>query len=156
MPTFDYRFTIDAPQPVVLDFHHDTSVLKTLTPPPLFVQLHAVEPLGEGSKADFTIWFGPFPIRWQAVHSKVDDQGFTDTLVTGPLKNWQHRHQFVAINNEITQVNESIEYEFEKGVKGLVSRLMYSRASLTLLFTARKLITKKHLRTIMRSKNVHN
>ena len=49
MPVFDYSFTVDAPLEAVQDFHHDTSALKKLTPPPTIVQLHSIEPLGEGS-----------------------------------------------------------------------------------------------------------
>jgi ligand-binding SRPBCC domain-containing protein len=131
-------------------------VLKQLTPPPLFVQVHEFEPLAEGSRAEFTIWFGPFPVRWQAIHSQVDNGGFTDTMNVGPLKTWQHRHQFVVVNDRRTEVRESIEYEYETGVKGLVNRLMYSRASLALLFAARKFITRRQMKTIMRSRNVRN
>jgi ligand-binding SRPBCC domain-containing protein len=156
MPHFAYSFTINAPKAIVRDFHHDPRVLKQLTPPPLFVQVHEFEPLAEGSRADFTIWFGPFPVRWQAIHSQVDEGGFTDTMDIGPLKEWQHRHQFVTVNNDMTEVRESIEYEYKKGVQGVVNRLMYSRAPLTFLFTARKFITRRQIKTIMRSKNVRN
>ena len=149
-------FTVAAPKAIVREFHHDPTVLKRLTPPPLFVKLHSFEPLDEGSKADFTIWFGPIPIRWQAVHSEVSDSGFTDTMTAGPLKSWQHQHQFITISGELTEVQESIEYEYKNDISGLLNRLMYSRASLTLLFTARKLITRNHIQRIVRSKNVHN
>ena len=63
MPVFDYKFTVDAPATAVSNFHHDTRILKKLSPPPIFVQIHRFEPLGEGSKAEFTLWFGPLPLR---------------------------------------------------------------------------------------------
>ena len=154
MPTFNYSFIVNAPKAAVRDFHHGTSVLKTLMPPPLFVQLHKFEPLADGSKADFTIWFGPFPTRWVSVHSEVNDSGFTDTQVVGPLKGWKHRHEFVSVSNELTEVRESIEYEYNDGIKGLINRLMYSRAALILLFTARKMITRNHINRNTRRKNV--
>ena len=156
MPHFTYSFTINAPKAIVRDFHHDPRVLKQLTPPPLFVQVHEFEPLAEGSRADFTIWFGPFPVRWQAIHSQVDEGGFTDTMDLGPLKRWQHRHQFVTINSDMTEVRESIEYEYKNGLKGVVNRLMYSRAPLTFLFTAREFITRRQIKRIIRSNNVRN
>jgi hypothetical protein len=44
-----------------------------------------MEPLAEGSISDFTLWFGPLPIRWTARHSHIDPlHGFTDTQVRGP------------------------------------------------------------------------
>jgi ligand-binding SRPBCC domain-containing protein len=145
MPSFNYSFAVNASQSVVNDFHHNTSVLKTLTPPPIFIKIHNSEPLREGSIANFTLWFGPFPIRWQAVHTNVDENGFTDTQVRGPLKRWQHTHRFTALGEEVTLVNEHIEYEYRSGIWGLVGRLLFSPAALYLLFTARKLITKRQI-----------
>jgi hypothetical protein len=78
MPTFDFTFTVNAPLADVREFHRDTSALKRLTPPPTIVQLHDVEPLGEGSVSRFTLWVGPLPLRWTAVHRDVSERGFTD------------------------------------------------------------------------------
>lgn len=44
MSIFDYTFRVRAPLSAVSAFHHDTRVLKRLMLPPVFVQLHAVEP----------------------------------------------------------------------------------------------------------------
>lgn len=57
--SFDFTITIRASLAAVADFHHDARALKRLTPPPIFVQLHRVEPLAEGSIVDFTLWFDP-------------------------------------------------------------------------------------------------
>lgn len=77
MPTFTYTFVVNAPLTAVAAFHHDTRILKKLTPPPIFVQIHRYEPLGDGSEAEFTLWFGPLPVRWLAVHLEVGEHGFT-------------------------------------------------------------------------------
>lgn len=145
MPTFDYTFTVNAPQDAVLAFHQDTRVLKILTPPPLYAQIHSYEPLAEGAEANFTLWFGPYPIRWTAVHSNVGEDGFTDTQVRGPLKRWQHTHRFSPLSEEVTLVSEHIDYEYHRGVRGLIGRLLFSPLALTLLFTARKVITRRRL-----------
>ncbi|MDT8307853.1 MAG: cyclase, partial [Anaerolineae bacterium] len=78
MARFTYRFTLPAPVAAVRAFHHDPSVLRKLSPPPLFVQVRQAEPLGEGSRADLTMWFGPIPVRWRVVHHGVGPGGFTD------------------------------------------------------------------------------
>lgn len=145
MPTFEYKFTVNAPLQAVSDFHHDTSVLKTLTPPPIYAQVHEFEPLGEGSTAEFTLWFGPLPVRWRAVHSNVSVNGFTDTQVAGPLKSWAHTHRFTAVSPTVTQVHEQIEYSHHAGLKGLLSRMLFAKPGLFFLFTARKFITRWHL-----------
>lgn len=146
MPVFDFSFIVNAPLSAVSAFHHDTSVLKRLTPPPIFAQIHAFEPLGENSKASFTLWFGPIPIRWQVVHSNVGPNGFTDTQVRGPLRRWRHTHRFTAVDERTTRVDEHIEYEHHAGLKALFSRLLFSRPALSFLFTARMLITRKQVK----------
>ena len=142
MPTFDFSFTVPAPQKAVTEFHYDTSALKTLTPPPMIVQLHDIEPMGEGSVSKFTLWFGPLPIHWTAVHSNVSDSGFTDTQTEGPAKRWAHTHTFTPINDTETKVSEHIEYEHGSGFWGIMTRLLFAKPNLYVMFTYRKLRTR--------------
>ena len=135
MPTFDYSFTVNAPLQVVSDFHHDSSVLKILTPPPIFAQIHQFDPMGEGAIAKFTLWFGPIPIKWEAVHSNVSINGFTDTQQYGPLKSWQHTHRFTAVSPTVTQIHEHIEYEHPSGFQGLLTRLAFGKPGLYSAFS---------------------
>ena len=143
MPIFDYTFTVDAPLTAVSAFHHDTRVLKTLTPPPMFVTVHKFEPLGEGSIGEFTLWVGPIPLHWRAIHSNVSENGFTDTQERGPLKFWQHTHRFTAVSPITTQIHEHVEYSYHSGLRGLLTRLLFNNFGLYFLFTARKIITRR-------------
>ena len=126
------------------DFHYKSSV-KTLTPFPITCQIHYHEPVGDDSKSNFTLWFGPLPLHWKVVHSDVDQDGFTDTQVRGPLKRWRHTHRFIAVGDEVTQVSEHIDYEYESGLRGFTDRLLFSKPALYLLFTSRKLITRRQI-----------
>ena len=81
MPTFDYRFTVNAPLAAVSAFHFEPGILKTLTPPLMIMQVHRFDPLAEGSIGEFTMWMGPIPVHWKAEHSGVTSSGFTDTQV---------------------------------------------------------------------------
>ena len=144
MPVFDHTFIVNAPLNAVTDFHHGTRVLKQLTPPPVFVQLRHVEPLGEGSRSSFTLWFGPFPVHWVAVHSNVDRRhGFTDTQAEGPLAAWQHTHRFEAITDRTTRVIDTIEYTYPRGAAGLWSRLLFNPLALRLMFAYRAWATRR-------------
>ena len=145
MPVFHFTFDVDAPLDDVLDFHHDARALKKLNPPPIYAQMHEVEPLGEGSIAEFTLWFGPFPIRWKAVHSDVGRHGFTDTLVRGPAKSWVHTHRFTPIDENRTRIDEHIEYEHKDGLAGLWTRVIFSKPNLTFLFSFRRWVTRREL-----------
>ena len=145
MPVFDYQFTVAASQAAVRDFHRDTSALKLLTPPPTIVQLHDIEPLAEGSVSKFTLWVGPLPLHWTAVHRDVSDQGFTDIQAEGPAKKWEHTHRFIRIADTLTEINEHIEFEHKRGFWGLVTRFLFARPNLYVMFTYRKWVTRRNL-----------
>jgi ligand-binding SRPBCC domain-containing protein len=146
LPTFDYRFTVDASLKAVREFHHDTSALKRLTPPPTIVQLHDIEPLGEVSVSRFTLWVGPLPLRWKAVHRGVTDRGFTDVQASGPARRWEHTHTFSPVSDSVTEIHEHIEYEHKRGVWGIVTRFLFAYPNLIVMFTYRKWVTRWFLR----------
>lgn len=146
MPVFNFRFSVAAPLEAVREFHRDTSALKRLTPPPTIVQLHNVEPLAEGSVSRFTLWIGPLPLRWKAVHKNVSEHGFTDVQTEGPAEKWEHTHTFSPETETLTEVREHIEYEHKRGFRGLVTRVLFARPNLYLMFTYRKCITRQYLR----------
>lgn len=146
MPVFDFAFRVAAPVAAVRDFHHDTRALRRLTPPPTFVQLHSIEPLGEGSVSRFTLWVGPLPLPWKAVHRNVSDRGFTDVQAEGPAARWEHTHSFVPLADGATEVREHIEFEHKPGLRGLVTRVLFARPNLWAMFTYRKLVTRWCLR----------
>ena len=144
MPVFETSFLVPASLIAVAAFHRGTEALKKLTPPPVFVQLHIVEPLAEGSRSEFSLWFGPFPVRWVAVHSQVDAlHGFTDTQLSGPLASWQHIHRFEAVNEGSSRISEHIEYAYPPGWRGLWARMLFNPLGLHLMFAYRAWITRR-------------
>jgi ligand-binding SRPBCC domain-containing protein len=146
MSTFTHAFTVRASLAAVAAFHRDTRALRRLTPPPIFAQLHHVEPLAEGSVSRFTLWFGLLPVQWVAVHSGVDPRaGFTDTQARGPLRRWVHSHRFEAAGAGLTGITDRIEYDHHPGWRGLLSRLLFARPALWLLFTYRAWATRQAL-----------
>ena len=146
MPVFDYRFTVAAPIAAVREFHRDTSAHKRHTPPPTIVQLHSIEPLAEGSVSRFTLWVGPLPLRWTAVHRGVHADGFTDVQAAGPAAKWEHTHSFVPLSSDTTEIREHIEYEHKRGAWGLVTRVLFSKPNLWFMFGYRKFATRWWLR----------
>lgn len=143
MNRFHYRFIVRAPLETVAEFHRDPRALRRLTPPPIWVQFHHLEPLAENSIAEFSLWFGPFPVRWRALHTNVHPlSGFTDTQIQGPLRYWQHTHTFSALDPQTTQISETIEYEHPQGWRGLLTRLLYSPIALRVLFFYRQWSTR--------------
>lgn len=152
MPNFDYKFTVDASLTAVGDFHSDTSALKWLTPPPAIVQLRSIQPLAEGSVSEFTLWVGPLPLKWKAVHRGVSERGFTDVQAEGPALKWEHTHTFTPLAADVTEIQEQIEYEHKPGLWGIVTRLLFARPNLYLMFTYRKYATRWYLRRTTRNR----
>ena len=145
MKVFKHSFRVKAPIQAVADFHSSTTALKKLTPFPVIVQIHHLEPLAEGSIAEFTMWFGPFPVRWVARHVNVDPiKGFSDIQEKGPMQTWRHTHSFKEISKEITEIKDEIEYEYFVDLKYIWTRLLYAPIMLRILFKYRSLVTKKH------------
>lgn len=146
MSVFENTAWIHAPLEAVARFHRDSRILQKLTPLPVLVQLHDAGPLAEGSKADFTLWFGPLPVRWVAVHSNVDPgSGFTDRQARGPFERWEHVHRFIPEGKRSTRVIDHIEFEHFPGIRGLFTRIMFSPAALRLLFAYRAWVTRRTL-----------
>lgn len=148
MPSFTHQFTVNAPLQTVADFHSRTDILKQLTPPPLFVQIHDFGEMREGMIADFTMWFGPVPIRWKARHVNVSPTSFTDVQQQGPAEKWVHTHTFVE-ENGATTVQDSIEYAHKSGLPGLFTRLMFAKPNMLFLFTYRKWVTRRGVRKML-------
>ncbi len=136
---------MDASLEAVSDFHRDTSALKILSPMPM--QLHRADPMADGSISEFTMWLGPIPIRWRAVHSDVSANGFTDTQESGPMAFWAHTHRFESVNENQTHIYEQIEYRHPKGSRRFFTRLLFGKLGLQILFTYRQLATKYALRS---------
>ena len=148
MPAFDYRFHVDTSLQRVADFHRDTRALSRLTPPPIIVTFRHVEPLAEGSRSDMTMWFGPLPVAWSAVHDRVDRlHGFRDTAVVSPLAYWRHRHAFEAAGPRVTEIHEHIDYAHKAGWRGLFSRMLFNPLALQFLFAYRRWATRRALRS---------
>jgi ligand-binding SRPBCC domain-containing protein len=144
MHVYEHRFVVNAPLAAVSAFHSSTLALRKLTPPPVFVQFHHIDPLGEGSISAFTLWFGPLPIPWTSQHSDVDPlRGFTDTMIRGPFARSFHRHGFEAIDATHTAVTDHLEYEYRPGLRGWLGWLLYSPLSLPILFAYRAWATKR-------------
>ncbi len=145
MPVFEFRFTVKAPIGEVARFHGATDALRRLTPPPMVVRIHRFGAMAEGMEAEFTLWLGPLPIRWLAVHQDVSERGFTDVQQKGPAAFWKHTHRFTPLSDRLTEIHEHIEYRHKPGWRGLLSRLLFPKPGLRLLFTYRKWATRRAL-----------
>lgn len=141
-PSFESRFTVPASLEAVARFHADPRALTRLTPTPM--RVHRMDPMGEGSVSNFTMWVGPIPIHWEAVHSDLDGvRGFTDTQERGPMARWVHRHEFNSLGPALTEVHDRVWYRHPPRWRGLLTRMLFSTLPLRVLFFYRAWATRR-------------
>ena len=135
-----------APLKAVNDFHSQSKSMAAITPPPIIIQMrNAPSRLAEGDEMGFTMWLGPIPLNWLARIEAVSDAGFTDRQVQGPFAEWEHRHRFVAVDGQTTEVRDEITLHVRsQPAWWLVG--MGIRAGLPFLFAYRAWKTRKCLR----------
>ncbi len=122
MRTFRHRFRVRASLAEVGAFHRRSASMGAITPPPVYAQVQrAPAELGEGDEMAFTLWLGPLPIRWLARIEDVSPVGFTDRQLEGPFQTWDHRHGFVAVNERVTDVYDTVTVAFKND---LLSRIV--------------------------------
>ena len=116
MKTYQHRFRVRASLAEVAAFHRQSASMGAITPPPVYAQIRrAPVELGEGDEMAFTLWMGPFPLRWLARIEEVSAVGFSDRQIEGPFHTWNHRHGFVAVNERVTDVYDTVTVEFKTG-----------------------------------------
>jgi ligand-binding SRPBCC domain-containing protein len=107
---YRHTFRVNAPLAAVAEFHSRAASMSAITPPPLIVRMHAAPArLVSGDVMDFTLWAGPMPLRWAARIEDASEAGFTDRQVRGPFARWTHRHTFVRVTEEMTDVDDRVE-----------------------------------------------
>lgn len=106
---YHHRFEVNASLQDVAAFHRQSASMGAITPPPVIVRVHsAPEILSDGDEMRFTLWIGPFPIRWQARIEAIAETGFIDRQISGPFAKWEHRHIFVPIDEQRTAVIDEV------------------------------------------------
>ncbi len=136
--------TLDA----ITDFHNDPRALARLTPPPVFMQLHRDDRLSltEGD-IEFTLWFGPLPIRWIARHLPgPTPHSFEDLQIKGPMAYWRHQHIFTEVSGGV-ELTDRITLAHRPGPLGILTRLAFDGLPLRILFAFRHWRTRRALTT---------
>lgn len=119
-------------------------MLRVLTPG--YVRLRRAGAVAEGAIAEFTVWMGPIPIRWRALHRDVDQNGFTDVQDDGPLRSWEHIHRWESIDPATTLIIEHVRYEYVPGWRGWKGRMFFNPVALRAMFVYRAFRTRRTLR----------
>lgn len=137
---------IDTSIEAIIAFHNDPRALARLTPPPILMQLHRDErcSLTDG-EIDFTLWFGPLPIRWVARHEAGPSaHSFADRQIKGPLAYWRHEHIFAEVEGGV-ELTDRITLAHRRSLLGVFTRLAFDGIPLRVLFAFRHWRTRRAL-----------
>ncbi|MEM7347764.1 MAG: hypothetical protein AAF485_26320 [Chloroflexota bacterium] len=148
MKRYTHKFQVKSSVQSVAEFHKSSDSMGAITPPPLIVQIHSAPSiLKDGDIMDFSLWFGPIPIRWTAQIGDSHSSGFVDRQRYGPFRFWTHRHTFRAIDEDTTEVIDQIEFDFKRHpIWGPVGISMW--LTLPILFAYRGWMTRRLLERI--------
>lgn len=130
-------------------FHAAPNAFRKLTPPPIIMQLHRNElkSLTDG-EVEFTLWFGPVPLRWIAQHEPgPTETSFIDRQISsGPLKYWEHQHIFREVEGGVELVDHITYAHKSRLPLGLFTQLVFHPIFLRILFLYRHIRTRLALR----------
>lgn len=126
-------------------FHFDANSLRNITPPLIkVILLNYPVNIKNGDSIIFILKFLFLSIRWEAIIENISDYSFQDRQIVGPFKNWIHHHEFVAINENSTEVIDEITYDFDRNPKNYLIGLGMV-VTLPILFRYRTWKTRKLL-----------
>lgn len=127
----------------MMQFHSAPDAFSKLLPPPMIMQVHRDDRTSiQDGEIEFTLWFGPIPIRWIARHEEgPTDCSFADRMIRGPMAYWRHEHIFTQVDGGV-ELTDRITLAHKSGLQGIFSRLMFDGIPLRILFFYRHLRTR--------------
>jgi len=129
----------------VFAFHELPDAFERLIPPwqnVKLIQKADISVVGSRAIIDLKV-FGPFTERWVAEHTAYDPPHmFEDIQVSGPFKNWRHRH-IVEPHTDGAILRDEIEYEPPFGRLGEMAVKYIIKSKLHKMFDFRHHVTKE-------------
>jgi ligand-binding SRPBCC domain-containing protein len=104
---------LDAPLEKVFGFFADAGNLERITPPELNFHIITPQPVNikKGALIDYRLRLRGFPLKWQTVISTWNPPfEFVDEAVKSPYKQWIHRHNFSAADENRTLMKDEVRY----------------------------------------------
>lgn len=147
MKTFEHRSIDPGTAAQVMAFYAGKNVLATLTPPPIFVQVHEDRRTSlTNGEVDFTLWCAFIPLKWKARHEPgPTPTSFVDRMISGPMAVWVHTHLVRDVPGGVETIDR-IQLEHQRGLMGWFTRLFFDGLPLRFLFIYRHFRTRLAIR----------
>jgi len=92
-------------------FFADARNLAVITPPAMGFRIRTPEPIvmREGMLIDYTVRVAGVPLRWRTrITGWNPPTEFADEQLRGPYALWRHRHQFTALDEGHTRMDDEV------------------------------------------------
>jgi ligand-binding SRPBCC domain-containing protein len=107
------ELTVNLPRAEVFEFFSKAENLERITPAELSFQITSPLPIEmrEGALIEYRIRLNGIPMTWQTLISKWDPPyEFVDEQLSGPYKQWIHRHTFTELGPSSTLIEDEVRY----------------------------------------------
>jgi ligand-binding SRPBCC domain-containing protein len=124
------EITIDLPRAEVFDFFSKAENLEKITPPDLGFNIITPQPIAmaKGSIIEYRISMSGIPMNWKTLISKWDPpHEFVDEQLSGPYKQWIHRHTFVEAGADSTVIEDEVRYRLPLEPVGDIAHFFIER-----------------------------
>ena len=129
----------------VFAFHEQADAFERLMPPwedAKIIQKADISVIGSQAIVELKV-LGIFRERWVAEHTAYDPPHFfEDTQISGPFKNWRHRH-IIEQHTDGAILRDEIEYQPPFGVLGEIAMKYAMISKIEKMFDYRHEVTKK-------------
>jgi uncharacterized protein len=132
----------------LLRWHAEPGALERLTPPWERVEMIERAPgIRDGDRGAMWVYMGPLRLRWTFEHSGyIEGRQFRDVQTSGPFRQWEHTHLFIAEGPEVCRLEDRIEYELPFGILGKFLGGWLVRRKLARVFEYRHRVTAEAMR----------
>ena len=128
--TLTRNITLGLPREQVFEFFSSAANLERITPAELNFHITTPQPIEmrEGALIDYRLSLHGFPLSWQTRISKWDPPyEFVDEQLSGPYKQWIHRHIFTELDANTTLIRDEVRYRLPLEPLGDIAHFIVER-----------------------------